>query len=411
MKVLMLGWELPPHYVGGMGIVCEQLTRQMARDGVDIEFILPFYADYSHMSHMKVRSALEQDAVTLMKSGGTYDTTTYEVTAKDGTKIVRTLHDQVHAFAHNVGRLVKYGEYDVIHAHDWLTFRAGIAAKQVTGLPLFLHVHATEFDRSGGRYGNPVVRDIEYVGFHMADHIFVLCEQQKGILMDQYDVPADKITIAENYMEIPEHLAAEEHETYPYLAKMREAGYKIVVNAGRMTVQKGLFNLLQAARKVVDAEPKTIFLLAGGGEQIPELIEESALLGLSGNVIFTGRLNGTGQEWRDVFRIADLFVMPSISEPMGLTPYEAIAYGAPTLRSRQSGIAEVLRNSLKVDYWDVDEMANKICAVLQNKDLHDTLLNNAQHEHRTKSWAPISKRIASRYESVLNRYGQKGVLV
>ena len=410
MKVLMLGWELPPHYVGGMGIVCEQLTRQLSREGVDIEFLLPFYADYSHMSHMNVRAALEQDAKTLMKSGGTYDSTTYEVTKKDGTTIIRTLHDQVHAFAKNVAQMVEYGEYDVIHAHDWLTFRAGIAAKQVTGLPLFLHVHATEFDRSGGQYGNPTVRDIEYVGFHMADHIFVLCEQQKRILTEQYDVPSDKITIAENYMEIPAHLASEQHQTYPYIAKMREAGYKIVVNAGRITVQKGLLNLLQAARKVVDVEPKTLFLLAGGGEQIPELIEEAAKLNLSGNVIFTGRLNGTGQEWRDVFRVADLFVMPSISEPMGLTPYEAIAYGTPTLISRQSGISEVLKNSLKVDYWDIDEMANKICAVLQNQDLHDTLLNNAQHEHKNKSWAPIAKRIANRYESIMNSSGNKEVL-
>ena len=152
----MLGWELPPHYVGGMGIVCDQLTRQMAKDGVDIEFILPFYADYSHIKHTKVTAALDQNAETLMRSGGTYDSTYYEIRMSSGQVVNRTLHEQVEAFAANVGRLVQYGTYDVIHAHDWLTMRAGIAAKKATGLPLFVHIHATEFDRAGGHFGNPL---------------------------------------------------------------------------------------------------------------------------------------------------------------------------------------------------------------------------------------------------------------
>ncbi len=407
----MLGWELPPHYVGGMGVVCDQLSRQMARDGHDLEFILPFYADYSHISHMKVTAAIDQDATTLMKSGGTYDTTYYEVTNAKGKKSIRSLHDQVHAFADNVARIVTYGSYDVIHAHDWLTFRAGIAAKQVTGLPLFVHVHATEFDRSGGNYGNPVVREIEYIGLHMADHVFAISERVKQILVREYDVPVDKITIAENVMEISPELLAEEHDSYPFIQKMRENGYKVVANAGRMTVQKGLYHLLQAARKVVDEHPKTLFLLAGGGEQIPELLEESAALGLSGNVLFTNRIEGIGKQWRDSFRVADLFVMPSVSEPFGMTPYEAIAYGAPTLVSKQSGIAEFLTNTLKVDYWDIDEMANQICSVIEQQDLHDTLLENAQAEHAKLSWAPIASRMYDRYRAVLERYGRSEVSV
>lgn len=408
MKVLMLGWELPPNYVGGMGIVCDQLTRQLARDGVDIEFILPFYADYSHIKHMKVRAALDQDALTLMQSGGTYDSMYYTVVKeKDGKRVIRTLHEQVHAFADNVGRLVELGSYDVIHVHDWLTLRAGIVAKQKTGLPLFVHIHATEFDRSGGGYGNPVVREMEYIGLHMADHIFALSSQQKRIIMEQYGIPEDKITITENYMEVPVNLRVETHETFPYIMKMKEIGYKVITNAGRITIQKGLVQLLEAARKVVDHSPKTLFLICGGGEQIEELQVKAAELGIGGNVLFTGRVDGTGKQWSDAFRVADLFVMPSVSEPMGLTPYEAIAYGAPTLISKQSGIAEVLKNSLKVDYWDIDEMANKICGVLDNPELHDTLLASAQHEHNQKSWAPIAARIRSRYSDVLNRYGRR----
>ena len=407
MRVLMLGWELPPHYVGGMGIVCDQLTRQMAKDGIDIEFILPFYADYSHIKHMKVTAALDQDAETLMRSGGTYDSTYYEIRTSNGQVVTRSLHEQVEAFAANVGRLVQYGTYDVIHAHDWLTMRAGIAAKQATGLPLFVHVHATEFDRAGGHFGNPLVREIEYVGLHMADHIFAVSGRTKRTLVDEYGIPPEKITVAENVMTIAPELIAEEHDSFPYLEAMRRIGYKIVVNAGRMTLQKGLMQLLEAARLVADKRPKTLFLFAGGGEQIPELQMKAAALGLSGNIMFTGRIEGIGKQWRDALRISDLFVMPSVSEPLGLVPYEAIAYGTPAMISKQSGIAEVLTNVLKVDYWDTHEMANQILAVLGNQDLHDTLLANARAEHARLSWAPIAKRMYDRYHCTLNRYGRR----
>lgn len=399
MKILMLGWELPPHYVGGMGIVCEQLTRQLARDGADIEFVLPFHADYSNITHMKVTAALGQDAHTLMQSGGTYDSMRYQVTDIQGNRTTRTLYEQVEAFGHNIGQVVKLGSYDVIHAHDWLTLRAGIAAKQISGLPLFVHIHATEFDRAGGAYGNPLIRDIEYIGLHMADHIFAVSNFTKQILVREYNLPADKISVAENVMDVPVHLIDETHSTYRYLELMKSRGYKVVLNAGRMTMQKGIYHLLNAAKLVVDKRPKTIFLFVGGGEQIPELFEHAANLGIVKNVMFTGRVEGIGKQWRDCFRVADLFVMPSVSEPLGMVPYEATAYGAPSLISKQSGIAEFFCNTLKVDYWDMNSMANQICSVLDNQGLHDTLLANAQTEKDQKSWAPISERIMNTYRS------------
>lgn len=397
MKVLMLGWELPPHYVGGMGIVCDQLTRQMAKDGADIEFILPFFADYAHIKHMKVTAALEQNATTLMRSGGTYDSMYYQITTSDGKTTTRSLYEQVEAFGANVGKLVSYGKYDVIHAHDWLTLRAGIIAKQKTGLPLFVHIHATEFDRAGGNYGNPLIRDIEYVGLHMADHVFAVSNFTKQTLMREYDLPPEKITVTENVMEIPFELIDETHSTYRYLERMRQAGYKIVVNAGRMTVQKGNYHLLNAAKLVIEKLPKTIFLFVGGGEQIPELLMHAASLGIGKNTLFTGRVEGIGKQWRDCFRIADVYVMPSVSEPLGMVPYEATAYGAPSIISRQSGITEFFTNTLKVDYWDAQEMANMIYSVLVNQPLHDALLDNAQKEMAQKSWAPISERILRTY--------------
>ena len=399
MKILMLGWELPPHYVGGMGIVCEQLTRQLARDGADIEFVLPFYADYSHMSHMKVTAALGQDANTLMQSGGTYDSMLYQITDKNGKTTTRNLYQQVEAFGHNVGRIVTLGNYDVIHAHDWLTLRAGITAKQITGLPLFVHIHATEYDRAGGGYGNPLIRDIEYIGLHMADHIFAVSNFTKQILVREYNLPADKISVTENVMDVPIHLINEEQNTYHYLDLMKKRGYTVVLNAGRMTMQKGVYHLLNAAKLVIEKRPKTLFLFVGGGEQIPELFEHAANLGIVQNVLFTGRVEGIGKQWRDCFRIADLFVMPSVSEPLGMVPYEATAYGAPSLISKQSGIAEFFLNTLKVDYWDMNGMANQICSVLDNQGLHDTLLANAQAEKEQKSWAPISERILKTYQA------------
>jgi glycogen(starch) synthase len=397
----MLGWELPPHYVGGMGVVCDQLTRQLARDGADIEFVLPFFADYSHITHMKVTAALEQDAKTLMQSGGTYDSMLYTTTTSSGETVTRNLYEQVAAFERNVAGLVQYGEYDVIHAHDWLTLRAGIAAKQVTGLPLFVHIHATEYDRAGGNYGNPLIRDIEYIGLHMADHVFAVSNFTREVLIREYNLPADKISVAENVMDVPIELINENESTYRYLQMMRSRGYSVVLNAGRMTVQKGIYHLLNAAQLVIEKRPKTIFLFVGGGEQIQELTAHAADLGILKNVIFTGRVEGIGKQWRDCFRVADLYVMPSVSEPLGMVPYEATAYGAPSLISKQSGIAEFFLNSLKVDYWDSYEMANQICAVLSNNALHDTLLQNAQAEKALKSWAPISERILNTYHSYL----------
>jgi glycogen synthase len=401
MKVLMLGWELPPNYVGGMGVVCDQLTKQLAKDGADIEFVLPFHADYSATTHMRVVSAIDQDATTLMLSGGTYDSMKYQVTSTGGPtkgqKFVRSLSDQVEAFAHNVGRIVEYGKYDVIHVHDWLTLRAGLVAKQITDLPLFVHIHATEFDRAGGNYGNPLIRDIEYVGLHMADHIFAVSNLTKNILMREYGLPADKITVTYNVMDISKEHMAEQEDSYKCVRLLKENGYNVVMNAGRITVQKGLTYLLDAAKLVIDKNPKTIFLFVGGGEQIPELLVKSADLGIARNVMFTGRVEGIGKQWRDSFRVADLYVMPSVSEPAGMVPLEAICYGAPVLLSKQSGIAEFLVNALKVDHWDTTNMASQILSVLNNKALHDDLLINSQAEHAKLTWGETSGKIMKQY--------------
>lgn len=391
----MLGWELPPNFVGGMGMVCDQLTRQLAKDGADIEFILPFSADYSTVKHMKVLAASEQDATTLMKSGSTYDSFMYQVRYKNGKKVVRTLQDQVEAFADDVGHFVEYGRYDVIHAHDWLTLKAGIRAKQKTGLPLFVHIHATEYDRSGGRSGNPVVREIESTGLHMADHIFAVSQITKDSIIREYGIPADKIEVIHNSIDRSWYDSLDDGNSYHYLEAMKKYGYRVVVNVGRLTIQKGLTNLLVAAKDVVARAPKTIFLIVGSGEQYGELMELAADLGISSNVLFAGFHNG--KKWRDAFAVADLFVMPSVSEPFGITPYEAIGYGTPALISKQSGIAEVLTNCIKVDYWDTNEIANQIVSVVQNDALRDELHRQGYLEYQKLSWSNASEKIVNSY--------------
>jgi glycogen synthase len=212
-------------------------------------------------------------------------------------------------------------------------------------------------------------------------------------------VPPDKIEVVHNSIEVSDIVPLDPDNTYRYLTRMREQGYRVVVNVGRLTVMKGLPNLLRAAQEVVYRAPKTLFLIVGSGEQYYELIELAASLGIGANVLFTDFQRG--KRLRDAFAVGDLFVLPSVTEPFGLTPLEAIGYGTPALVSRQSGVSEVLNNCLKVDFWDVKEMANQITAVVQNDPLRNNLLANSQAEYRTMSWVGASNKIAGLYNEHL----------
>jgi glycosyltransferase involved in cell wall biosynthesis len=208
-------------------------------------------------------------------------------------------------------------------------------------------------------------------------------------------VPADKIEVVHNSINLEDMAPLDEDNAYKYVAKMKEQGYRVVVNVGRLTVMKGVPNLIKAAQQVIKRHPKTLFLIVGSGEQDFELMELAANLGIAKNVIFTGFLRG--KQWRDAFAISDLYVMPSISEPFGITPLEAIGYGTPALISKQSGVSEVMHNMLRVDFWDVDEMANKITAVMQNDSLRDELQNNAYRELQRLSWDTSAAKLVNLY--------------
>lgn len=395
MKILMLGWELPPHNSGGLGMACLQLCKALSkRSGIDIEFIVPYRAEHN-IDFMTVTSATPQGIAKIVRSGIAYDS--FKYIREDGSEEYLNIYDQQELYERAVASMVEGRDFDIVHAHDWLTFRAAMRVKERKGCPIILHVHSVESDRSGVEHGgNPLVREIEGMAMLMADRIIAVSQHTKNCIVREYDIPAEKIEIVHNSIEPNDILPSEDETTYRYLEAMRAQGYRVVVNVGRLTIQKGLPNLLRAAKEVVYRAPKTLFLIVGSGEQYYELIELAADLGIGPNVLFTDFQRG--KRWRDAFSIGDLFVMPSISEPFGLTPLEAIGYGnTPALVTRQSGVSEVLMNCLKVDFWDINEMANQIAAVMQNDPLRDNLIENARHEYIRLSWDGASDKIVGMY--------------
>jgi glycosyltransferase involved in cell wall biosynthesis len=394
----MLGWELPPHHVGGMGVACYQMCKELSYSGIDIEFILPFTAEFD-IDFMKVTPAHKQSVEEFAIAGGVYDAKWF--TTKKSTKTfigsldLRKQHDE---YAHNVAKLAESSEFDVIHAHDWLTFKAGMMAKHVSGKPLIVHVHATQYDQSAGGHGNPEAREIEYQAFAMADQIFAVSQYTKNIIIQEYGISEDKIHVVHNSMEVSDDID-EGYNVHKYLEVMKSNGYKVVLNIGRMTIQKGLTSLLEAAQKVVALDPKVLFLIAGGGEQHDELLRLAAQYKISRNVIFESWVSG--KKWRDTYRISDIFIMPSVSEPFGLTALEAIGYGTPVIVSKQSGVSEVLQNCFKVDFWDTDQMADMILALAENNSLSRTMWINSYHEFRSQSWAKSARKMTERYHHAI----------
>lgn len=399
MRILMLGWELPPHNSGGLGVACYQLCKALAKKGADIEFVLPYTADHSDITFMRINAAHPQDVEKVLKAGIAYDSFKYikhsgEVQSVD-------LFGQVAIYEQAVERVTEMASFDVIHAHDWLTCRAAIRAKMLTGKPLVVHFHSIESDRAGQEHGgNPLVREIEEMALLIADRIVSVSQLTKDAIIREYGIPADKIEVVHNHYD-PSGLLPDDNtgNAYSYLARMKEQGYKVVANIGRLTIQKGLPNLLRAFKMVVDREPKTLLLIVGSGEQRNELISMAAELGIGQNVLFANFQRGKG--YRDAYAVADLFVMPSVSEPFGLTALEAIGYGTPVLLSRQTGVSEMIKNALKVDFWDVGQMANKMVGLIQNDPLRDELHRNSYREYLNHSWDDSADKVLTMYEQRL----------
>jgi glycosyltransferase involved in cell wall biosynthesis len=400
VKILMLGWELPPHNSGGLGVACFHLSKALVGHGVGVDFVVPYSAEHG-ISHMRVISAIKIDP--LLKWGGAYSTEVTKKSREPRTKKLLTMRDVQKEYCAFIRQHLgeEAGEIDTVHAHDWLTFEAGMIAKKEFGLPFVAHVHATEFDRSGGEAGgNPLVHEIEREALLAADRIIAVSELTKGILVRKYGIPADKIQVVHNGFD-----TASYDEDYLYDGNMYRAleakkreGYTIVGTVGRFTAQKGLTHLVRAAAMAIEKEPKLLFLFAGDGEQRDELLMLAANLGIARNVIFTGFTRG--RRLRDAYSICDIFVMSSVSEPFGLTALEAAHHGDALILTKQSGVGEVIRNALKYDFWDEERLASNIAGVAKSPVLLNSLRDAVSKEYTKISWNDVAKKCIEVYNRV-----------
>ena len=400
MKILMLGWELPPHNSGGLGVACLNLARALARKGVNIDFVVPYSAKHPDIDFMNVLSATQLDPI-FRYGGGSY------ASLQVNEKIIPTTEHQLvsirdvqHNYCDFVDQYLSERKPDLVHAHDWLTMEAGAIAKRKYDLPLIAHVHATEYDRAGMQTGNPLIHEIEQEGLMLADRIIAVSETTKRIIHEKYQIPLNRIEVI--YNSIDEGYENTDYQfdkgSYAYLEALKQAGYTIISTVGRFTIQKGLKNLLHAAARAISKNPKLIFIFAGDGEEKHELVQLAADLGISKNVIFTGFIRG--KRLRDIYAVSDIFVMSSISEPFGLTALEAAHHGDALVLSKQSGVSEVIWSAMKYDYWDERKLAEEILAIANNPALSQTLQTNAYQEYHKISWDQFAKKCFKVYNNI-----------
>ena len=397
----MLGWELPPHNSGGLGVACYHMSKALALQGAKIDFVVPYTADHPGIDYMTIHSASK--LTPLERYGlGAYDSKTVftkELSSADvnDLKDMRGVQKRYVKFVEN---LVKTYKPDAIHAHDWLTMEAGMRAKQLTDAPLIVHVHATEFDRCGSDSGNPLVHEIEYQGLMMADRILAVSNITKSIIIQKYGIPEDKIEVVHNAIDVASFNDGYDydHRTYRYLEALKTEGFTIVSTVTRFTVQKGLTHFMRAAARASEKYDKFAFLLAGDGEQRDELIALAADLGIADKIFFTGFVRG--KQWRDAYSVSDIFVMSSVSEPFGLTALEAAHHGNALIISKQSGVGEVLHSIFRYDFWDVDALADQLVGIATSTALQDSLKQNILYEYDKISWHDVARTCMRVYRTV-----------
>lgn len=442
MKVLMFGWEFPPHISGGLGTACFGLTKALAKEKVDILFVVPkAYGDEeiklinasdvempnSKSQHeylnpiLEVLSEITSQVHTtnfiqvksslLPYSTSIYDEETSEIEhwnyqvqtstvsssreKEHGLKF--SLHggygpglfEEVKRYAAIGGEIAKQNHFDVIHAHDWLTYPAGAAAKKVSDKPLIVHVHATEYDRSGDK-PNPEILKTEQLGMDIADKIITVSEWTKEILVSRYNIPSEKIQVVHNGITPNKNKSPR--------IKLLSVSNQVVTFVGRMTHQKGPQYFVDAAKEVLKKFPDAHFIMAGGGDLLPQMIEKVAHLRLSSHFHFTGFLDC--EQVHQVWAMSHVYVMPSVSEPFGITPLEAVQAGVPVIISNQSGVSELIHNAIKVDFWNIQALTNAICNLLQHKSLHKTISKSAQDEVKNFGWDKAAKKIKTLYHEL-----------
>lgn len=398
MRVLMLGWEFPPHNSGGLGVACEGLAKALLTCDVEVLFVLPRRVGVSHPSVKLLFADTTKVTVTTVDTAlSPYMTSSaYEsLRMKLPSNIYgATLFEEVARYALAIRDIAQREQFDVIHAHDWLSFLAGIEAKRISKKPLILHVHATGYDQSGRNGVDSRVFAIERMGFEAADAIITVSGYTKGMVEQYYGTPAHKIHVVHNGVDAAKH----EGERGDVLSLKRQ-GYKMVLFVGRLSLHKGPDYFLHAAKRVLQFYPNVYFVVSGSGEMEWQVIDLAAKLGIADKVFFAGFVRGA--ELDRLYRAADLYILPSVSEPFGITPLESLINGTPVLVSKQSGISEVLSHALKVDFWDADEMANQIVAVLKHAPLSKQLSDYGRDEAYRLTWRRAAEKCVDVYGKIL----------
>lgn len=424
----MFGWEFPPHIAGGLGTACYGLTRGLAKQGTEVIFVVPkAYGDEDkRFVHVVNASDIEipageiidaemRDKLTFIHidsnlipyvSPEEFDEQTQEIHSHETQYTVRdawkeryvfsgkygpNLMEEVARFAMVAGQIARNmeGQFDVIHAHDWLTYYAGIAAKRISGKPLVVHMHATEFDRSG-EHINQEVYNIERAGMEAADRVIAVSNLTRNIVIEKYGIPAEKVITVHNAVRFETHEADEAE---------RGVSDKIVTFLGRITYQKGPDYFVEAAAKVLKRMNNVRFVMAGSGDMLKHIVRRVAKLGIADRFHFTGFLKG--DEVQKMFGMSDVYVMPSVSEPFGISPLEAMKSNVPVIISKQSGVAEVLDYALKVDYWDVDALADAIYGLLQYPSLAAMSATRGKNEVVNLKWSDAARKVIDVYRSAI----------
>ena len=424
MKVLMFGWEFPPHIAGGLGTACYGMTKGLAHAGVDVLFTMPSASGDEDQSAVKIINASDvavydschnvdeflskvqflrvgsnlhpyidpEDFTDLVEKEQKFQSDEFKFyfrqKYKFSGKYGKNLMEEVARYAMVAGAIAAENQFDVIHAHDWLTYLAGIAAKRVSGKPLVIHVHATEFDR--GSNVNPEVFRLEKMGMEEADKVITVSNLTRNIVINKYGIDARKVVTVHN---------AVDFSGRSHIDVTRGVKDKVITFLGRITFQKGPEYFIEAAAKVLKMYPDVRFVMAGSGDMMNRCIRHVARKGIDDRFHFTGFLRG--DDVQKMFALSDVYVMPSVSEPFGISPLEAMKSDVPTIISKQSGVAEVLKYAIKVDFWDIDALADAMYGLLKYPNLSKMAIEKGREEVDTLKWDSAALKVKKVYESAI----------
>lgn len=425
MKVLMFGWEYPPHITGGLGTACFGLTKAMVSQGDQVIFIVPkAYGDESteaarivnaseviidfskevYNEYWKNLSYIEVNSQIIPYVGvdDFYNVINNRIKQSEEIKKIKyqrkyefsgkygpSLLEEVERYAMVAAEIAQNYEYEIIHAHDWLTYKAGIVAKKISGKKLVIHVHATEFDRSGENI-NKAVYDIERLGMDNADHIVCVSDLTRNIVITRYGQDPEKVTTIYN---------GANSMSFQETQSQKTVKEKVVTFLGRVTFQKGPDYFVEAATKVLQYDKNVRFVMAGSGDMLNRMVALVAKNRISKNFHFTGFLKG--EDVNKMFALSDVYVMPSVSEPFGISPLEAMNANVPVIISKQSGVSEVLKYAIKVDFWDIDAMANAIYCLLHYPALSKMFIKNGKKEVESIRWDDSAQKLRNLYYKLL----------